>query len=144
MQHRRIREGVVMNPHARSIVAVVLTGIWVNASEFVRNEVLLKTYWIEHYRSLGMTFPSEPVNGMLWVAWGFLFAEAIYLISRRFTFIQTALISWFMGFVLMWIVILNLNVLPFAILAYAVPLSLLEAFIGSYICTKISPGRWKA
>ena len=128
-----------MNLQSRSIIAVVLTGIWVNASEFLRNEVLLKTYWVNHYQSLGMTFPSEPRNGMIWVAWGFLFAIAIYLISRKFNLIQTALISWFMAFVLMWVVTWNLNVLPSAILVYAVPLSLLEAFIGSYICKKMSP-----
>ena len=128
-----------MNLQFRNIMAVILTGIWVNASEFFRNEVLLKTYWINHYRSLGMTFPSEPLNGMIWVAWGFLFAIAIYIISRKFDLIKTTLISWFMAFVLMWIVTWNLNVLPSAILIYAVPLSLLEAFIGSYICIKMSP-----
>jgi hypothetical protein len=132
-------KGVVMNLQFRNIIAVILTGIWVNASEFFRNEVLLKTYWINHYRSLGMTFPSEPLNGMIWVAWGFLFAIAIYIISRKFDLIKTTLISWFMAFVLMWIVTWNLNVLPSAILIYAVPLSLLEAFIGSYICIKMSP-----
>jgi predicted neutral ceramidase superfamily lipid hydrolase len=128
-----------MNLQSRNIIAIILTGIWVNASEFFRNEVLLKTYWINHYRSLGMTFPSEPLNGMIWVAWGFLFAIAIYIISRKFDLIKTTLISWFMAFVLMWIVTWNLNVLPSAILIYAVPLSLLEAFIGSYICIKMSP-----
>jgi hypothetical protein len=128
-----------MNLQSRSIVAVILTGIWVNASEFFRNEVLFKKYWITHYRSLGMTFPSEPLNGMIWIVWGFLFSIAIYLISRKFNLTQTTLICWFMGFVLMWVTIWNLNVLPSAILIYAVPLSLLEAFIGSYICLKISP-----
>jgi hypothetical protein len=74
----------------------------------------------------------------MWIAWGFLFAMAIYLISRKFNLIHTTLISWFVAFVLMWIVTWNLNVLPIAILIYAAPLSLLEAFIGSYICIKIS------
>ena len=128
-----------MNLKYRNIIAVILTGIWVNASEFFRNEVLLKMYWNDHYKSLGMTFPSEPLNGMIWVAWGFLFAIAIYIISRKFDLIKTTLISWFMAFVLMWVVTWNLNVLPSAILIYAVPLSLLEAFIGSYICIKMSP-----
>jgi hypothetical protein len=128
-----------MSLKSRGIIAVVLTGIWVNASEFLRNEVLLKTYWVDHYHSLGMTFPSEPKNGMIWVAWGFLFAIAIYFISRKFSIIQTTLISWFMAFVLMWVVTWNLNVLPSAILVYAVPLSLLEVFVGSYICRKLSP-----
>jgi hypothetical protein len=128
-----------MNQWSRGILAVTLTGIWVNASEFLRNEILLKTYWVDHYQSLGMTFPSEPLNGMVWVAWGFLFAMAIYSISRRFNLIQTTLVSWFMGFVLMWVVTWNLHVLPGAVLMYAVPLSLLEAFIGSCICRKMSP-----
>jgi hypothetical protein len=128
-----------MNPQSRSILAVILTGIWVNASEFFRNEVLLKSYWVDHYQSIGMVFPSAPLNGMVWVAWGFLFAIAIYIISRKFNLIQTTLISWFMAFVLMWVVAWNLNVLPGAILVYAVPLSLLEAFIGACICRKMSP-----
>jgi hypothetical protein len=128
-----------MNGQARSIVAVLLTGIWVNASEFFRNEILLKHYWVDHYRSLGLTFPSEPKNGMLWVAWGFMFSLAVYFISRRFDLVQTALLGWFTGFVLMWVVILNLSVLPVALLAYAIPLSLLEAFIAAFICVKISP-----
>ncbi|MGD0280293.1 MAG: hypothetical protein ABSC11_13445 [Smithella sp.] len=134
-----MKKGVVMNRSSRSIIAIILTGIWVNLSEFFRNGVLLKTYWVKHYQSLGMTFPSEPKNGMIWLAWGFLFALAIFLISRKFDLMLTALISWFMAFVLMWVAVFNLNVLPGAILIYAVPLSLLEAFIGSYICIKISP-----
>jgi hypothetical protein len=136
-------KGDLMNPMSRSILSVILTGIWVNACEFVRNEVLLKRYWVDHYQSLGMTFPSAPINGMIWVLWGFLFAIAIYSISRKFSLVQTALVSWFMAFVLMWVVTWNLNVLPSAILVYAVPLSLLEVFVGSYICTKMSPGETK-
>jgi hypothetical protein len=119
----------------------MLTGIWVNASEFFRNEILLKKYWVDYYKSLGMTFPSAPLNGVVWIVWGFLFGLAIYLISRKFSLMQTALISWLMAFVLMWIVTWNLNVLPIAILVYGVPLSLIEAFIGSYICKKISPNK---
>ena len=132
-----------MKPLSQSILAVIVTGIWVNVCEFFRNEVLLKRYWVDHYQSLGMTFPSEPKNGMIWVLWGFLFALAIYFISRRFNVIQTALVSWFTAFVLMWVVTFNLRVLPSAILVYAVPLSLLEVFIGSTICARISPNKRK-
>jgi predicted neutral ceramidase superfamily lipid hydrolase len=128
-----------MNLQSRRIIAVILTGIWVNVSEFFRNEILLKKYWVDHYQSLGMTFPAQPQNGMIWVAWGFLFAIAIYVISRKFSLIQTTLVSWFMAFVMMWVVTWNLNILPSAILISAIPLSLLEAFIGSYICMKIFP-----
>lgn len=128
-----------MNQKSRNILAVIITGVWINASEFFRNEVLLKKYWVDHYQSLGMIFPSAPVNGMMWIVWGFLFSIAIYIISRKFSLLQTTLISWFVAFVLMWIVAWNLSVLPVFILVYAVPFSLLEVFIGSYICKKIPP-----
>ncbi len=128
-----------MNKTLRSALAIILTGIWVNASEFFRNELLLKASWVEHYERLGLTFPSAPLNAVIWMVWGFLYAATIYLISRKFNIIQSALISWLTGFVLMWLVTVNLNVLPAVILIYAVPLSLLEAFVGSYICIKVSP-----
>ena len=126
-----------MNQRYQSIIAVFFTGIWINASEFFRNEVLLRPQWVDHFQSLGLMFPSEPINGIAWVVWGFMFATAIYLLSRSFTLIQTAIISWFVGFVLMWIVAWNLNVLPIAILPYALPLSMVESFVGSYMCKKL-------
>jgi hypothetical protein len=128
-----------MGKPMKSVIAILLTSIWVNASEFFRNEVLLLSYWVDHYRSLGMTFPNAPVNGMLWGVWGLLFSIAVFLISRKFSLVQTALLSWLVGFVLMWAVIFNLGVLPASILAYAVPLSLLESFVGAYLCVKIAP-----
>jgi hypothetical protein len=120
-------------------LAVLLAGLWVNVSEFFRNELLFKHYWTEHYQSLGMTFPSAPVNGMVWMLWGFLFAWAIYLISRKFDFKQTVQIGWLMGFVLMWVVVGNLGMLPPGILVYAVPLSLLEVAVAAVICRKLAP-----
>ena len=128
-----------MNPISRNIAAITLTGVWVNISEFLRNEIFLKSYWLDHYQSLGIIFPSEPSNGAIWGLWGFLFATAIFLVSRKFTLAQTTLICWLMGFVLMWIVAWNLRTLPIDILAFAIPLSLLETFIGSYLCNRISP-----
>jgi hypothetical protein len=41
---------------------IVLSALWISISEFVRNEILLKSFWLEHYQSLGLVFPSEPVK----------------------------------------------------------------------------------
>ncbi|MBU1214125.1 MAG: hypothetical protein KKF58_02710 [Gammaproteobacteria bacterium] len=128
-----------MNPTKRNILAVMAAGTWINASEFFRNEVLIKDLWAEHYRSLGLAFPSAPVNGMLWMLWGFVFAAMILAVSRRFDLLQTTLICWLMAFVLMWIVIWNLLVMPAGLLTFALPLSLLEVFIAAYLCMKLSP-----
>ncbi|MBN2080310.1 MAG: hypothetical protein JW838_15170 [Spirochaetes bacterium] len=118
-------------------LSIILATAWISASEFIRNELLFKSYWIEHYRAMGITFPSEPVNGAIWGLWSLLFAILIYLIAGKFNLIHTFCISWLGGFVLMWLVIGNLGVLPFGLLYFAVPLSLLEAFIASFIVKKL-------
>ena len=93
---------------------------------------------MEHYKELGLVFPSEPINGAVWGLWSLLFAISIFIIAKRFTLKETTLISWFIGFVLMWVVIGNLNVLPYGILIYTIPLSLLEAFLAALIIKKLS------
>ncbi len=117
---------------------ILLATVWISLSEFVRNEVLLKSYWTGHYENLGIIFPSAPVNGAVWGLWSFLCAVAVFIISRKFNLIQTTLLSWFVAFVLMWVVIGNLGILPYGLLPIAVPLSLLEAFVAAWIITKLS------
>lgn len=122
----------------KTVLPVFLAAIWIGASEFARNELLFKSYWAEHYERLGFVFPSKPINGATWGVWSLFFAVAIYVISKRFTLLQTAALSWFVGFVLMWTVVGNLGVLPYGLLAFAVPLSLIEAFLAAYIVKKLS------
>ncbi|MEI6753216.1 MAG: hypothetical protein WCK78_08600 [Paludibacter sp.] len=121
----------------KKVLALLAATVWISISEFVRNQFLLKQYWINHYKSLGLVFPLEPVNGAVWGIWSVLFAVLIFILAQKFSLIQTALISWFAAFVMMWVTIGNLMVLPFGILWYAVPLSLLEAFLASWIIKKI-------
>lgn len=126
-----------MKKLSKNIITVLVTGLWVNGSEFFRNEVLLKPYWTEHYRKLGLIFPSDPVNGIVWMIWGFLFAFIMFLLSQKYSLLSTILISWLVGFVLMWHVLWNLLVLPDGLLLYAIPLSFLEVFISAILCKKI-------
>ena len=121
----------------RTILPILFATLWISVSEFVRNEFLLKSYWTVHYQSLGLVFPSEPVNGAIWGLWSLLFAIAIFIIAKKFTLVQTTLLSWFVGFVLMWLVIGNMGVLPGGLLYFAVPLSLLEAFVAALIIVKM-------
>ncbi len=121
-----------------TILPVLLATIWISISEFVRNEYLVKSFWTEHYHRLGLVFPSEPVNGAVWGLWSLMFAIAVFIISRKFSLVQTALLSWFVGFVFMWVVIGNLGVLPHGILFAAVPLSLIEAFLATFIIKKMT------
>lgn len=122
----------------KTVLPILLATSWISISEFVRNEFLLKSYWIDHYDSMGLVFPSEPINGAVWGVWSLCFAIAIFILAKKFTLVQTTLLSWFTGFVLMWLVVGNMGVLPFGMLFFAVPLSLLEAFLASLIIKKTS------
>ena len=113
-------------------------GIWINISETVRWLFLIESYWIEYYQKMHLVFPNDPVNAIIWMIWGFLFAIVIFVLSKKFNPLQTALISWLAVFVMLWIVLWNINVLPVKILWYVVPLSFFEAYIGVLICKKFS------
>lgn len=108
---------------------IVAAGIWITFSEFFRNEVLLKEHWIEHYRKLGLLFQTQPTNGILWIFWSFLLAISLCLLLKRLSRFEAGVVSWVMSFLLMWITLYNLQVLPGSILFFALPLSLLEVFI---------------
>jgi len=122
----------------KTILPIFLATGWISISEFVRNEFLAKSYWIDHYDKLGLTFPSEPVNGVVWGIWSFFFAVTIFFLSKKFNLLQTTLFSWFVGFVMMWVVTANLLVFPLGILPLAIPLSILEAFVAALIIHKLS------
>lgn len=124
---------------SRNVSAILAAGLWINASEFLRNEVILKGFWVAHYKTLGLTFPDSAVNGMLWIVWGFVCAITIFAISRRFALAGATALAWTIAFVMMWIVTFNLDVLPPALLAFAVPLSILEIFVATLICRKLAP-----
>lgn len=127
-----------MNFFSKIFLPIFIATIWISVSEFARNEFLLKTLWIKHYENLGLIFPSSPVNGAIWGIWSLAYSICIFIVSRRFSLIETVFLSWFFGFVLMWLVIGNMGVLPYSILYIAIPLSLLEAFLATYIIQKFS------
>jgi hypothetical protein len=121
----------------RIALAALAAGVWINVSEFLRNETLFKGHWLAKYETLGLEFPSAPVNGALWGLWGFTFAGCIIAVRRQNTFLGTIALCWTLGFVLMWIVIGNLNVLPLGLLPIAVPWSLAEVALAVVLVQSI-------
>ncbi|MEI7492158.1 MAG: hypothetical protein WCK92_12220 [Bacteroidota bacterium] len=117
----------------KTLFPVLLATVWISVSEFLRNEFFVKSFWTQHYQTIGLTFPSEPVNGAVWGLWSLFFAVAVFIIAKKFNLVQTTFLSWFFAFVMMWVVIGNLGVLPYGMLLYAVPLSILESFIAALI-----------
>lgn len=120
------------------IWAIVAATVWISASEFIRNQLVFNGVWVEHYNNLGLTFPVMPINGILWGLWSLIFAVILYIIQTKFGLIKTTIIGWMFGFVLMWVVIGNLGVLPIKLLFFAIPLSVLEVFIATWIIVTIT------
>lgn len=73
----------------KTVLPVFLATLWISLSEFLRNEIIFKSYWTEHYESLQLKFPSEPINGAMWGVWSLCFAIGIFILSKKFNLLQT-------------------------------------------------------
>ena len=127
-----------MNRTIQNTIAIILATFWIGLSEFIRNQILLLNIWKYHFNGLGITFPSEPINGMLWMLWSLIFAITIFYLSKKLSFLELVIVSWIYGFVMMWLVIGNLMVLPSKILALAIPLSIFEVLVANFIIFKLT------
>lgn len=121
----------------KAILPVLAATAWIAVSEFIRNQLIFNSIWVDHYKSLGIVLPSAPINGALWGVWSLMFAIAIYVIAQKFTLLQTTFLAWLVGFAMMWVVIGNLGVLPIKLLWFAIPLSLFESFGAAWMVTKL-------
>jgi hypothetical protein len=70
--------------------------------------------------------------------WSLVFAVTIFFLSKKLSFVELVIISWIYGFVMMWLVIGNLLVLPSKILVFAVPLSVVEVVVANFIIYKLT------
>lgn len=122
----------------KTILPLLLAAAWISISEFVRNTFLIRSYWIDHYQKLGLIFPEQGINGAVWGIWSLSFSFVLFFLAKKFTLVETVLLGWVIGFLLMWLVIGNLGVLPYRILPLAVPLSMLEVYVAVFIVKKFS------
>lgn len=123
----------------RALLALLAATAWISINEFVRNQLVLAEHWTAHYAALGIAFPAEPINGAVWGLWALCFAVVILILAKRFSLFETTALAWSIGFVLMWLVIGNLGVLPFSILPVAVPWSMVETIGAVWIIKRIVP-----
>ena len=121
----------------RYLLAVFAAGVWMNLSEFIRNELLLKNTWVNGFKDIGLSFPSEPLNGAVWALWAFVFVAFLTLVSTKFDVISSTIISWSLGFVLLWVAVWNMGILPSGLLYWAVPWSFVEVYVAALIISRI-------
>lgn len=126
-----------MHSSIKPVITVAMATLWIAFSEFFRNQLVLKSVWENHFTNLGLVFPSKPINGFIWMLWSLVFVLIIFYISKEVSFKKSIIFSWVYGFVLMWLVLGNLLVLPINILFLAIPLSMFEVFIANLIIYKM-------
>ena len=119
------------------VLAVLGAGICMNISEFLRNELLFKDKWVTGFQNLGLTFPSDPINGAIWGLWSFIMCSIIVALLTHMSILKTTVITWTLGFVLMWVAMLNLGLFPDGLLTVAVPWSFLEVYLSAWIANTI-------
>ncbi|MEZ4918099.1 MAG: hypothetical protein R2792_03245 [Saprospiraceae bacterium] len=122
----------------KTVLPILAATGWISISEFVRNEFFLKKDWVSHYENMGLVFPSEPVNGAVWGLWSLLLAIAIYILSKKFNLLQTAFFILVYGLCVSVGSCWEYGCASFQILYFAIPLSLLETYIASWIIHKLS------
>lgn len=121
----------------KTVLPILLTGAWIAFSEFLRNELLFKRFWTEHYAALGLTFRTTPQDGFLWTVWSFILAFAVWKLLKKFRFWETVWFLWLVSFVLMWIAAYALQVMPPKILAIDIPLAFVELAVAGWLILKL-------
>lgn len=66
--------------------SVVLAALWISLFELFRNDILLKSLWVEYCRVLGLIFPSALINGVMWGVWSLLCSIGIYFLRHNFLY----------------------------------------------------------
>ena len=118
------------------LLAILVAGVWMNVSEFIRNEFVIKHVRVDGFNAIGLPFPSEPVNGAVWGLWAFLLVSVLALLTTKLDVLKSTVISWLLGFVLLWIALWNIGVLPSGLLYWAIPWSFVEVYVAALICSR--------
>jgi hypothetical protein len=125
----------------KAIWQILLVSLWINIFETLRWMLFAKPDIDMHFKAVNLVLPNEPINNILWLIWGIIIAVMIFIISKKFKVFQTTFIVWITVYVMHWIALWNMAVLPINILWLAVPLTFINIFVGALICAKfISKG----
>lgn len=127
-----------MKKHSKEIVAVIIAGVWIGMNEFIRNQVVFLSDWMDIYAKRGDIFPGFPANSVVWVIWSLSLAYLIFVLHKKFSIYQTVVVAWASTFVMMWMALANLDGLPTSILPVAVFWSIAEVAIATKIIDKMS------
>jgi len=117
----------------KAIWKILLVSIWINIFETLRWMLFAKPEIDMHFNAANLILPNEPINNLLWLIWGIIIAVMIFIVSKKFKVLQTTFIVWITVYVMHWIALWNMAVLPINILWLAVPLTFINVLVGALI-----------
>lgn len=120
----------------KAIWQILLVSLWINIFETVRWILFAKPDIDMHLKASNLVLPNNPINNILWLIWGIIIAVMIFIISKKFKVLQTTFIVWITVYVMHWIALWNMAVLPINILWLAVPLTFINVLVGALICSR--------
>jgi len=127
-----------MKNYKTAIWHIIIISLWINIAETLRWILFSQSHFMEHYQRLNLVLPFGPIVLILWLLWGILLSVVIYTISKKYTLLQTVGIIWIMAYLMVWIALYNLNVLPVSMLWLVIPLSFINIIIGTLISNYLS------
>lgn len=119
--------------------AVLLAGIWMTFVQFAQNQLLFLGVWQDHFRDLGLSFATKPINGILWTVWSVLHAMLVRELLKTRSLGSAVSVAWLISFVMMWCALYNLQVMPLPLLIAAVPMSLAGTYGSALIIQRFGP-----
>ena len=122
-----------MKNYLKTIWQIFLVSIWINIFETLRWMLFAKPEIDMHFKAANIVLPNEPINNLLWLIWGIIIAVMIFIVSKKFKVLQTTFIVWITVYVMHWIALWNMAVLPINILWLAVPLTFINVLVGALI-----------
>ena len=122
----------------KTILPIILIGFWINISITIGWILILEGHWIEKFQSINLVFPTGLTNNIVWMIWGFMLATIIFIFSKKFSLWHTTFLAWFVAFIMMWVIVWNVGVLPTGMLLFNIPNTLFVTFLGTAICKKLT------
>lgn len=128
------------------VVIVLITSLWVNASEVFRYFVVVRP---EMHDYLSAVAGVADMNLGIFAIWGVwdtlltsLYVFLFWLCAQAFgnskkAVVISGLTSWCFFFILFWVGLANMGLSSWSFLAAVLPLALIESFVASVIAAKL-------
>ena len=133
------------------VIIVLITSIWVNASEVFRYFIIVRPEMHEHLSTLPNVAAMNLGIFSIWGVWDtlltVLYVFLFWLCAQVFgnnqkSIIISSIISWCFFFLLFWVGLANMSLSSWSFLLIVLPLALLETFIASSIASKLYSNKY--